>query len=107
MTRPIEQALVTVLAQLRDWQSVKVPCVPVAVNVSALQLERSEFAAIVAACTARLPARQREILTLRNGQHLSYRAISRLLNIGLGTAKSRIARARDSLRSKLGEDFKI
>ncbi len=42
-----EQALVTVLAQLRDWQAAKVPCVPVAVNVSALQLERSEFALTV------------------------------------------------------------
>jgi predicted signal transduction protein with EAL and GGDEF domain len=42
-----EQALVAVLAQLRDWQDAQVPCVPVAVNVSALQLERSEFAATV------------------------------------------------------------
>ena len=43
-----EQALVAVLAQLREWQDARVPCVPVAVNVSALQLERSEFAAMVA-----------------------------------------------------------
>ena len=43
-----EQALMAVLAQLRDWQAMGVPCVPVAVNVSALQLERSEFAATVA-----------------------------------------------------------
>ena len=42
-----EQALVSVLAQLREWQAEGVPCVPVAVNVSVLQLERSDFAATV------------------------------------------------------------
>ena len=58
----------------------------------------NEFAATVTACTAQLPVRQREILTLRNVQHHSYLQISQMLGIGLGTAKSRIARARRSLR---------
>ena len=49
-----EQALDTVLMQLRDWQAARVPCVPVAVNVSALQLERSDFAARVAERAAAL-----------------------------------------------------
>jgi RNA polymerase sigma-70 factor (ECF subfamily) len=68
-------------------------------------LVHNEFAAVVTACTARLSPRQREILALRNGQHLSYRAISRLLDIGLGTAKSRIARARSCLRVLVAQAY--
>jgi RNA polymerase sigma-70 factor (ECF subfamily) len=58
----------------------------------------TEFAAIVTACMARLPGSQQEVLRLRNVQHLSYAFISRRLGIGLGTVKSRIARARSNLR---------
>ena len=65
----------------------------------------NEFAASVTACTALLPPNQREILTLRNVQHQSYRHISRTLGIGIGTAKSRIARARCSLRVLLSKAY--
>jgi len=65
----------------------------------------NEFAASVTACTALLPPNQREILTLRNVQHHSYRHISRTLGIGIGTAKSRIARARCSLRLLLSKAY--
>ena len=41
---------------------------------------------------------KQEILLLRNVQHHSYQSIGRLLGIGPGTVKSRIARARSSLR---------
>ncbi len=61
----------------------------------------NEFAAIVTACMEQLPASQREILTLRNVQQYSYDHISRTLGIRIGTAKSRIARARENLRSLL------
>ena len=54
----------------------------------------------------RLSAKHREILTMRNIQNLSYEEIAAILHISVGTVKSRIARARESLRSKLGEDFK-
>jgi len=54
----------------------------------------------------KLSTKHREILTLRNIKNLSYEEISTILGISVGTVKSRIARARDSLRSKLGEDFK-
>jgi RNA polymerase sigma-70 factor (ECF subfamily) len=60
-----------------------------------------EFSSEVTACMARLNANQREILVLRNVRQLSYREISRLLGISIGTVKSRVARARTNLKSLL------
>jgi RNA polymerase sigma-70 factor (ECF subfamily) len=60
-----------------------------------------EFSSEVTACMARLNPRQREILLLRNVRQLSYREISRLLGISIGTVKSRVARARENLRGLL------
>ena len=54
----------------------------------------------------KISAKHREILVLRNVKNLSYEEIAAILVISVGTVKSRIARARESLRSKLGEDFK-
>jgi RNA polymerase sigma-70 factor (ECF subfamily) len=65
----------------------------------------SEFGAVVAGCMAQLPFGQREILTLRNVQQHSYQHISRLLGIRVGTAKSRIGRARTTLRALLGQTY--
>ena len=62
-----------------------------------------EFSELIAACMARLSARQREILTLRIFSHHSYGEIARELAISVGTVKSRIARARESLRLLLIE----
>jgi len=61
----------------------------------------SEFTALVAACMTRLSDTQREILTLRNTRNLSYLEISRELGTSVGTVKSRIGRARESLRGLL------
>ncbi len=47
-----EQALRQVLAQQRAWLDAGVPVVPIAVNVSALQVERVDFAALVKRLTA-------------------------------------------------------
>jgi EAL domain-containing protein (putative c-di-GMP-specific phosphodiesterase class I) len=47
-----EQALRSVLAQQRAWLEEDVPVVPIAVNVSALQVERVDFPALVKKLTA-------------------------------------------------------
>lgn len=65
----------------------------------------NEFAAIVTGCMHQLSASQREILMLRNVQQHSYHRISHTLGIRVGTAKSRIARARTSLRLLLGKAY--
>ena len=51
----------------------------------------------------KLDARHREILTLRNLLNHSYQQIAAALGIHVGTVKSRIARARSSLRALMAE----
>ncbi len=63
----------------------------------------SEFSALVAACMQRLDHKHREILTMRNVRDLSYEQIAQSLGINVGTVKSRIARARENLRTLLTE----
>jgi RNA polymerase sigma-70 factor, ECF subfamily len=65
-----------------------------------------EFVSRIGQGMEKLSAKHREILTLRNIKNLSYEEIADILGISVGTVKSRIARARESLRAKLGEDFK-
>lgn len=62
-----------------------------------------EFGQIVADCMRRLSSRNSEILHLRNGLDHSYEEIGSLLGVKVGTVKSRIARARESLRALIVE----
>ena len=64
-----------------------------------------EFVSRVAECMPRLSPKHRETLILRNVKSLSYEEIGDILGISVGTVKSRIARARASLRAKLGDEF--
>ena len=61
----------------------------------------SEFTELVALCMEELEPRPREILILRNSLNRSYEEIAAELWISVGTVKSRIARARKSLRELL------
>jgi RNA polymerase sigma-70 factor (ECF subfamily) len=66
----------------------------------------SEFVDRIGRGMERISAKHREILVLRNIKNLSYEEISAILGISVGTVKSRIARARESLRSKLGKTLR-
>lgn len=68
------------------------------------RLERSERERALARGLARLPDWQRQALVLRELSGLSYREIGEKLDLDLGTVKSRIARARLTLRKILLED---
>lgn len=65
-----------------------------------------EFVNRIAECMGKLGPKHREILVLRNVKNLSYEEIAEILHISVGTVKSRIARARESLRAKMGDEFK-
>lgn len=49
-----------------------------------------------------LPSEYREVLILREIEDLSYKEISEIVRVPIGTVMSRLARARDGLADKLG-----
>lgn len=64
-----------------------------------------EFVDRVSECMHDLNSKHKEVLILRNVQNMSYDQIAVQLDISVGTVKSRIARARESLRELMGSDF--
>jgi RNA polymerase sigma-70 factor (ECF subfamily) len=68
-------------------------------------VEQSERAALQRALDG-LPAEFREVIVLREVQELSYREISDVVGVPIGTVMSRLARARRRLASALGYDAK-
>lgn len=65
----------------------------------------NEFQERVSAAMELLNDKHREVLVLRNIKSLSYEEIAVELGISIGTVKSRIARARESLRDRLGNEL--
>jgi RNA polymerase sigma-70 factor, ECF subfamily len=65
----------------------------------------NEFQERVSAAMELLNTKHREVLVLRNIRNLSYDEIAAELEISIGTVKSRIARARESLREALGNEL--
>ncbi len=63
----------------------------------------SEFAEVVGRCMSRLREGPRHILVLRNSLNRSYGEIAQELGVSIGTVKSRIARAREMLRTLVVE----
>ena len=64
-------------------------------------LERKEVGELLLDAIEKLPFSHRTILLLKEVEGLSYDEISTTLDLPLGTVKSRLARARKSLRDKL------
>lgn len=60
----------------------------------------------IAAGMEKISSKHREVLILRNVKNMAYEEIAEVLAISVGTVKSRIARARESLRDAIGGDFK-
>jgi RNA polymerase sigma-70 factor (ECF subfamily) len=72
-----------------------------AAEADALAIRRSERAAIERALAA-LPTEFREVIVLREIQELSYKDISDVVGVPIGTVMSRLARARRRLAVALG-----
>ncbi|HTT56527.1 MAG TPA: sigma-70 family RNA polymerase sigma factor [Opitutaceae bacterium] len=86
-----------------DSQSTLADLVASTDHDPAQETATSEFNSLVATCLERLDQKHREILIMRNVLDLSYEDIARALGINVGTVKSRIARAREYLRTLLAE----
>ena len=70
-------------------------------EADALAIQSSERAAINRAI-ADLPTEFREVIVLREVQEMSYKEISTVTGVPIGTVMSRLARARKRLASSLG-----
>jgi RNA polymerase sigma-70 factor, ECF subfamily len=68
------------------------------------ETSRMEFVSAVETSLEKLEPSHRKILTMRSVLDLSYEEIAAALGINVGTVKSRIARARERLRSQLAEE---
>ena len=66
------------------------------------EISTDEFEDRISEEIEKLPPLYREALVLRNVEDMSYEQIANVLGCKLGTIKSRIARAREELRRRLG-----
>jgi RNA polymerase sigma-70 factor (ECF subfamily) len=66
-----------------------------------VRCEHGEAQRVIGAAMARLPAWQREVLVLREWQDLSYAEIAEVLAVPIGTVRSRLHKARETLMALL------
>jgi len=64
-------------------------------------VERKELDEYIQKALEELSEEHRTVIILRDIQGLSYNEIAEVINCSLGTVKSRISRARETLREKL------
>jgi len=69
--------------------------------------ERLEQRELIAEAIKQLSEEYRSVIILRDVQGFSYEEIAYMLNCSLGTIKSRINRARNTLRNKLRKDMEL
>ena len=62
---------------------------------------RNADAARVRACIAGLPAEYREVIVLRELEEMSYKEISAIVDVPIGTVMSRLSRGRDLLQKTM------
>lgn len=68
-------------------------------------LEQNRTIKLVRQAIAAMPKSEKEILLLRDIQELSYDEISAILNVPLGTVKSKLNRARSALKDRLKDSI--
>lgn len=73
-------------------------------NEPALQVEQHGLVAALEAALAALPTEQRAVVVLVDVEGLSYEEAADVLDVPVGTVKSRLARARVRLRASLEAD---
>jgi len=61
-------------------------------------LEAREMLRRLADCVSRLPSAWRAVVALRDGESLAYDEIARVLDLAIGTVRSRLSRARIALK---------
>jgi RNA polymerase sigma-70 factor (ECF subfamily) len=66
------------------------------------QIEKKERVSLIQEAIDSLPAEHKDVIILRDIEGLSYQEIISITGYRLGTLKSKLARARASLRQKLG-----
>lgn len=66
---------------------------------------KAEQREVVQAAIDRLPPKQREVVTLYYMQQLKYKEIAEILNCSLGTVASRLNKAIQNLKTKLGKYY--
>jgi RNA polymerase sigma-70 factor (ECF subfamily) len=89
------------LNELRRPEAAALEAEPAGHDRADQATERQWLAAAIAACIAELPETQRVVLVLREYHELDYGDIASILELELGTVKSRLARARVALRDGL------
>ena len=77
---------------------------PGKVDAPSDEMERQERAQGVMDALGRLSPEHREILVLREMDNLDYETIGEMLELAVGTVRSRLHRARSQLREFLNDD---
>lgn len=89
------------LNELRRHEAVAIEDVAGGQRTDAM-LERQRLGAAIASAIASLPDAQRAVIVLREYHELDYAEIARIVEVDVNTVKSRLARARTTLRERLG-----
>ncbi len=91
------------LNELRRPEHVSLGSDPPAEERTDAASERQRLGALIAKGVEALPDPQRAVFVLREYHELEYQDIASVLEVDLGTVKSRLARARAALRAHLGD----
>jgi RNA polymerase sigma-70 factor (ECF subfamily) len=89
------------LNELRRDEPVALEIEPVSPGRTDAELDRRRLGAAISAGVASLAEGQRAVFVLREYHDLDYQEIAEILEVDLGTVKSRLARARAALRDHL------